>query len=185
MASPYRNVSRSSYAHWERGCRGCRGGRSPGKFVPLPCPAPKPWRGWRRQPQAAGCSQGCILALLGTNPVGINQNQDIAFKDLSFGSSEINQNGFTWPRLLQAYICLKHLFFKSKELCLLLFLFLLPCSPRLFSFSFLLHILFFLSSSPWLPSKCKKSRGRQHQAPVWLSVRRLPFIVTHFVVTSQ
>lgn len=157
MASPYRNVSRSSYAHWERGCRGCRGGRSPGKFVPLPCPA-RPQSlgedgGSSHRQQAA--ARDVSSALLGTNPVGINQKQDIAFKELSFGSSEINQNGFTRPRLLQAYICLKHLFFKSKELCLLLFLFLLPCSSRLFSLSFLLHILFSFLLPPGSPPNVK------------------------------
>lgn len=40
-----------------------------------------------------------------------NEKWDIAFREFSFGSSDVNQNSFTWPRLLQAYICLKHLFF--------------------------------------------------------------------------
>lgn len=105
------------------------------------CSAPKSWRRRRRQPKAAAWDVS--LAGLGISPVGIDQKAGRnSQKELSFGTFEINQNGFTWPRLLQAYICLKHLSFKSKEPCLLLFLFLLPCSPHLLSLSFLLHILF-------------------------------------------
>lgn len=100
----------------------------------------------------AAAKGSLTLVVLGKNPL------NVAFTELSsFGSFEINQNYFTWPSFLQAYICLKHLFFKSKELCLLLFLFLLPCSPDLLSLSYLLHIHFpFLL--PWLPSKCKIER---------------------------
>lgn len=53
-------------------------------------------------------------AVWGINPVDINQKCSAAFRTLSFGNFEINQNRITLPRLLQAYTCLKCLLLESK-----------------------------------------------------------------------
>lgn len=130
-----------------------RGRQEPLEVCPSALPSPK-----TSEMKVAAAKGNLTLLVSGINPIVINQKQDVAFTELSsFGSFEINQNDFTWPRLLQAYICSKHLFFKLKELRPLLFLFLLPHSPHL-SLSFLLHIHFSFLLSPGSPPNVKIER---------------------------
>lgn len=87
-------------------CRGHRGRQEPWEVCPFALPGPK-----ALEMKMAAAKGNLTLVFLGINPVVINQKQDVAFTELSsFGSFEINQNDFTWPSLLQAYICLKHFF---------------------------------------------------------------------------
>lgn len=115
-------------------------------------------------------SSGLHISLIGNN-----EKWDIAFRELSFGSSEVNQSSFTWPK-----------FFKSSAVSsLVLFLFLLLCSLHL-SLSFLLHILFsslFLSGSP----SNLKSQEDGNMRPRLGSLLKmlLPVITGHFVGTRQ
>lgn len=106
LSVPHCNGSRSSSGYWGTGCRGHRGRRELWEVCPSALPGPK-----ALEMKMAAAKGNLTLVVLGINPVVINQKQDVAFTELSsFGSFEINQNDFTWPSLLQAYICLKHLF---------------------------------------------------------------------------